>query len=181
MPNDKQSSKPAIITMFAPSFPGTTPAPASVPTSPALAFEPFPRFPSVDDLLRHQSGAQAHPLVRLSDTQPPPQTSLFRGLLGGRADVILQDALVNPERYDQDTLESLRALIGKAQFSEEDEQLLSRALIDFEHGRRPKQPPRPAPTRAPARKKIDFSPMADGREPMADVPGAVQDAYWWLR
>jgi hypothetical protein len=170
------SRKPFNPTESAPDFLG--------PIVPELAPLVFPRFPSVEDLLQHAAGTQPHPLAQLAD--PPPRsepTSLFDGFLGGQLEVLTQDALAHPERYDDHTrgfLDELAAGRKLETLSKGEKELLDRAVMDFAAFRPPKPPPAP-PTQSkkPAPPRERSEPL-DERVPQVEMPGGTLPAYWWV-
>lgn len=183
--NENKSSRPFSATESAPNYLGRIVPKVSL--DPVAPPEPltFPTFPSIDELLKHEAGTQPHPLLKLTDTPPPSPTSLFDGLLGGRPEVLLQDALANPTRYEPATREALAALGGKrsTELTPEDRRILNLATIDYASVR----PRYAAPTKAgvprpPAQKpkSLDQDSLGDGRAPQVETPGGTMSAYWWL-
>ena len=145
----------------------------------------FPRFPTLDQVLEHQSGQSPHPLLQLTETTPPSRpTSLFQGLLGGRLEVLVQDALDHPERYDAATREALADLgAGPRTLSPADHRLLDSATLDYASFRPPQPAPRATSAPKPPPRKpslLDDGDMPDGREPQVETPGGPMSAYWWV-
>jgi hypothetical protein len=140
----------------------------------------------VEDLLLHAAGTQPHPLMRLTETAPPSEpASLFNGFLGGRLDVLTQDATAHPERYDNRTRAFLEELAGGArkleELSSEEKGLLDSAVMDFAAFR----PPKPAPAAKPQKEKKPAllrteNELLDERAPQVDMPSGPMTAYWWL-
>jgi len=147
----------------------------------------FPKFPTVEELLQHEAGTSRHPLLQLTDVPPPPERSLFQDLLGGRLEILTQDALDNPDRYEEGTRSLLTELMNGAkkreQLSPAEQRLLNRATIDFATY----QPEKPKAGVAPPKQKttpkllsldvvMPETPKAEPVDP--DMPAP---AYWWLR
>lgn len=145
----------------------------------------FTQFPSQEQVMDHLSGRAPHPLLQLTETTPPSShASLFQGLLGGQRDVLVQDALDHPERYDEATREALAALGTDArELTPADHKLLDSATLDYAAFRPPRPTPRApsAPKPPPRRPKLlDDGDMPDGREPQVETPGGTMSAYWWV-
>lgn len=151
-----------------------------------LAPPSFPRFPSVEEFLMHAAGTQMHPLLKLTDAAPVEPASLFNGLLGGRLEVLTQDAAAHPDRYDEETRIFLEELDGGArklkELSPADAEMLDRAVMDFASAR-PQN--KPAPTKDPPKSKkpallVEEGELPDERAPQVELPnGNTAAAYWW--
>lgn len=174
--SDNASKQPFDATASTPDY--------RAPIAPALE---LPTFPTLDDILAHQEGTKAHPLVALSDMPTPPPQSIFQGLLGGRTELLVQDALDHPERYDEPMRNALAELGGKkpGELTAAQLQTLNRATLDFA-AYRPKARPAPAAipqSRTPPPKKpklLEGGALEDGREPMVETAGGPMSAYWWV-
>jgi hypothetical protein len=166
-------------------FDATTSAPNF--RAPIAVLPDLPRlnFPSLDQVLVHPSSP--HPLLQLSETPPPSSVSLFQGLLGGRLEVLVQDSIDHPERYDEPTRLMLQELAAGASKLEEltaaERGILDRATMDFA-AYRPPQAPKNAPKPQPPMKKPRLVEAADaledGRAPQVEEPGGTMTPYWWL-
>ena len=176
---DTTPPRPFNATESEPNFLGPIlPEVTQVPTP-----DPFltlPKFPTVEDLL----SGKPHPLIQLSETQPPRDTPLFQALLGGRLEVLQQDALYNPERYDEATRHLLMELsVGsKAMTTLDagDQTTLDRATVDYAQfrppaGKKPKPPSAPRPKAVAVQDEL-----GDGRAPQVETPGGTMSAYWWV-
>jgi hypothetical protein len=153
------------------------------PTGPAPV-----AFPTVQDILQHQAGTQKHPLLQLSETPPPSEpTSLFRGMLGGNVDLLVQDAAAHPEGYEPGELALINELATGArklrELSPAELNVLDRATVGFASYRPPKPAPEkpkpPAPAKRP-RLVEEANELQDGRAPQVETPGGPMTAYWWL-
>jgi hypothetical protein len=106
--------------------------------------------------------------------------------LGGRVDVLAQDALDHPDRYDERTRLLLADLGEKRDYQPNGDELkaLDRATLDFAEARppRPTTPPvLPQNARKPAQRPRELlGGDFDSREPTVEAPGGVLSAYWWL-
>jgi hypothetical protein len=176
-PTEKPSSRPFNATESEPNFLGPITPAVSGPLS----------FPSFDQILRHQAGVAPHPLLQLSDIPPPRTPTLFEGLLGGKLEVLTQDAVDHPDRYDEPTrtlLAELGASVKRLEgLTPADRAALDRATLDFAAYRPPRraQEPvraRPRPARRPA--LLTQEAPSDGRAPQVETPGGVMTPYWWL-
>lgn len=177
--------------MSRPPFDPTTSAPDyRAPIAPEVT-EPlrFPQFPSVEDILRHET--VPHPLVRLSETKPPSDPpTLLEGLLGGDPRAIMRDAEDNPDRYtdrERALLDEIRAgQKAPKTLNAADATLLSQAVYNFAAFRPPKPalPKTATPPFAQKKKPAlmrDEDELLDGREPQVDIPGDPMTAYWWAQ
>lgn len=147
------------------------------------ALEPFPKFPSVEQLLDHQNKVAPHPLLQLTETAPPTSSpSIFQGLLGGRLEILTQDALDHPERYDDATKAALSELAAGTRKVEDAGRLLDSATMDFAAFRAPPARPAPAaPVRLARKPALLDTEMPDSRTPPDELePGNPMSAYWWL-
>ena len=184
-PNDRPSGKPFDATESAPDFLAPITPPELFPTAP-VQFQPFPKFPTLEEMLEHQKG-KPHPLLQLSEVPAPKPSSLFEGLLGGRTEVLLQDALDHPERYDDATRAALEALAARGGVATpEDRKLLDNATLDFAAFRPPRAAPLPVKPKPPAPKPkllSDEDELRDGRaEPEGgEEAGSPLNGYWWVR
>ena len=178
--NETVSRRPFNPAESAPDFLG--PIAPEATAKPSL--DPFPQFPSIQQMLDHQNGVASHPLVQLTETAPPTSSpSIFQGMLGGRLEVLLQDAADHPERYDEATHVMLGELAaGTRKVEDLAPGALDSATMDFAAFRPPPRPPaaaRPAP--APRRPSLLATEMADSRTPPDELePGNPMSAYWWL-
>lgn len=150
----------------------------------------FPKFPTLEQVLLHQRGVQAHPLMELSETKPPSsQSTIFDGMLGGNLDVLAQDVDKNPERYS----DRERAFMDELRTGQKDvkaltlsdAQTLSQMVYNFAAMRPAKsQAPTPAKPPTPKRKKPvlmrDEDELPDARDPQVDIDGEPP-AYWWAQ
>lgn len=181
-PSSSASRKPSSVTQSAPSSHALT-MPA-LPSLPKLMPETFPHFPTVAAILEHQAGRAVHPLVQLSDSMPRMTTSLFQGLLGGRVEVLVQDALDNPERYDEATRTALAELAShKGALTQEQQAMLDNAVLDFAAARPPARTPPVLQRQAPpprGRRSLDDGAMGDSRVPQVETPAGPMPAYWWI-
>lgn len=178
-PTDKPSRTPFDATESSPDFRAPI---ASLPGLEALS------FPTLDQFLKHQAGVAPHPLLQLSDAQPPAKPpSLFEGLLGGKLEVLAQDVAAHPDRYDESTRTLLAEISSSGKGLEgltpADRAALDRATLDFAAYRPPRQAqervrPPTRPVRRPA--LLTHEEPADSRAPQVEAPGGVMTAYWWL-
>jgi hypothetical protein len=177
----KPSRRPFDATESSPDFLGPI-------TPPLTELQPFPQFPTVEQMLEHQYGLKKHPLLQLSESPPPSKpASLFQGLLGGNLDVLVQDVLAHPERYEPQTQQMLwelgagtRALSA---LSPADQAVLDRATLDFAAYRKPQAPPtapKPQPPTRRPRLVEAQNELGDGRAPQVEMPGGPMTPYWWL-
>ena len=173
------AKKPSWLTVSAP-----------VPASPPSGYSPsdpvapvaFQSFPTVDEILEHNTGGAPHPLLQLGTAPPRPSPSLFQGLLGGRLDVLMQDALEHPERYEDTTREALAALGTKKpeDLGPEEHAVLDRATLDFATYRPPAPTPAPKLLAPKKTRLLDFDDaLEDGRAPQVEEPGGALTPYWW--
>lgn len=145
----------------------------------------FAQFPTVQQLLDHESGRQPHPLLQLTEMKPPSEPpSLFDGLMGGQLHVLSQDVLDHPERYDDATQAFITELGERdmATLSPGEKKLLDSAVLDFAAYRPPTAPASPQSKTAARRKKpqlIDDDEMQDAQEMPFDAPSEVA-SFWWL-
>ncbi len=170
------SRKPFDATASVPNFRDPI---AVAPELPSLS------FPSVEQILAHP--VNPHPLLRLADTPPPSSPSLFQGLLGGRLDVLVQDAVDHPERYDEATQLALQELTAGTRKLEAmtpaERSILDRATMDFAAYRPPPAPknaPKPQPPGRKPRLVVAADELEDGRAPQVEEPGGTMTPYWWL-
>ena len=152
-----------------------------VPEKPAA----FPSFPTIQDHLDHTSGVKAHPLMELTEAPPPKQQSLFQEMFGTRTDVLAQDSLEHPDRYDQETAAALAGIAGKRfeTLTPAEHRLLSSAALDYMAAPRQKAPPTPVHKKAPPptpQKMFDGGSLEDSRTPQVEGPGGALPAYWWV-
>lgn len=134
--------------------------------------------------MQDMEGTKPHPLVERLATSPKT-TSLFDGLLGGRAEVLLQDALHDPTRYPEETRALLEMLATGGRTREsmtaEEGRLLDRAVVDFATYKPVMKPvDKPRKVRITAKKPAPMSEPVDSRAPTMDVPGGEMPAYWWV-
>jgi hypothetical protein len=152
------------------------------PIAPRLQLQNLPRLPKAKDFL---GDITAHPFFQF--VAPPPKQptkTLFQELLGGRSEVLEQDALEHPDRYDEPVQVLLQELSTGTKKTESlspvEHELLSRATIDFAtyvpppKAQVPRVPTRPKPTP----QLMDES-FHDGREPQVEPPGGVMTNHWW--
>ena len=144
-------------------------------------FEPFPKFPTVGELI-----AGGHPL-ELVPAPPAQDVGLFTGLLGQRADVLAQHALDNPAVYPDEVKALLEELAqGTRRVGEltlEERRLLDAATLEYATYRAPVPTAKPAQKKAPTPKRpalLDEAELRDGRAPQVEEPGGVMTPYWWL-
>ena len=145
-------------------------------------------FPSFEQLLRHEAGVELHPLVQLSETKPPSNTTVFDSLLGGDLNVLVQDAQKEPERYSSQEKSLLGELAAGQKnvkaLTETDGRLLTQAVMSFATLRLPKPKPPTVKTppvqrrRKPALMTYEDE-LQDGRAPQVEMPGGTMTAYWW--
>ena len=153
-------------------------------TEPVVAFEKFPAFPSLSDLLDPIDSTDPkkspHPLVALSE--PPEQTNpgLFQAFLGNRLEVLADDIQRNPDVYDDDTKALVERLLQRqGEISTQDRLVLDRAVASFALPRAAKQAiVRPQPKGPKPLKTV----------PRGDTPVAGEDflpedlaPYWWAK
>lgn len=184
-PKDSPSLKPFDAAASFPDYRAPILPAESFPSAPAPAA--FPKFPTVQEMLEHEHGLKTHPLLRLAETPPRP-TSLFQGLMGGRLEVLLQDAADHPERYDEVELLMLQELATGTRKLEgmtaAEREVLDRATLDYAAVRPPKDfknapIPKPPAPKKPKLLEADQE-FADGREPLVETAGSVMSPYWWL-
>jgi hypothetical protein len=148
----------------------------------------FPRFPTLQEQLAHLNGTAPHPLMEVGVAPPPPDRSLFQGLLGGRLDVLQQDVQENPDRYDEATRAVFAELSSGAKTVESLDPVarkaLDRATLDFASYRPPRTAARSEPSKPPPAPKkprlLYDGVLEDGRAPQVEEPGGPMTAYWWL-
>ena len=150
-----------------------------------VQFAAFPRFPNVQEILDHQAGVAPNQLMQLTDTpRPASSPSIFQALLGGRVEVLVQDALDNPSRYDADVRAALLGMVSKKpeERTPADLHALNEATLDFAAFRSPRQAPAAAPKPAPVKKPqlMETETPYDNRAPQGEEPGGVMSSYWWL-
>jgi hypothetical protein len=144
-------------------------------------------FPTVQDILQHRAGTQKHPLLQLSETPPPSEpTSLFRGMLGGNVELLVQDAATHPESYEpleQQLLAELATGARKvSELSPAELNVLDRATLGFA-AYRPKTPaekPKPQPPARRPRLVEAANELQDGRAPQVETAGGPMTPFWWL-
>jgi hypothetical protein len=180
-PSDYSSRRPFNPTESAPDFR----APIAVLETPQPLT--FPRFPSVEELLLHATGVQPHPLLKLTETAPPSEPeSLFKGFLGGRLDVLTQDAATNPDRYDEATRIFLEELAGGARKLEAltptEAEILDRAVMDYASVR-PQNKPVKEKERPKEKKPAllrEAGELPDEHTSQVELPDdALDTAPWW--
>jgi hypothetical protein len=149
-----------------------------------IAVLPELSFPSPAQILAHP--VNPHPLLQLTEASPPSRpASLFEGLLGGRVEVLVQDAVDHPERYDEPTRAALQALgaRGAGALSPAEQSVLNQATMDFAAYRPPPTPKNAPKPLAPVKKPrlIEAADeLTDGRAPQVETPGGTMTPYWWL-
>jgi hypothetical protein len=143
----------------------------------------LPRLPKAKDLLF--DGGASHPFFQFvaPPTKAPPKT-LFQELLGGRTEVLQQDALEHPDRYEEPIQELLHNLtVGTKKIetlSQEEQGALNRAVIDFATYKPPPAVPVPkAPYRPKPTPQLMDESFHDGKEPQVEPPGGVLTNHWW--
>lgn len=145
-------------------------------------------FPSFEQLLRHETGEQPHPLMCLTEARPPNDPTIFEGLLGGDLNVLVQDMQKAPERYSSQEKSLLDELASGQKnikaLTETDGRLLSQVVLSFATFSPPKPKPPVAKTPpGPRRQKpalISYEDeLQDGRAPQVEMPGGAMTAYWW--
>lgn len=144
---------------------------AAEETAPKLQLAPysFLRFPNLFELASAEETAEAK--------RPK---GLFEELLGGRSDILFQDAQQHRDRYDETTLALLQDLVtGKRrreELTKEEREMLDQAVCDFasyvppkETKRTPKIEVRQSALKTEAPEHADI-----------DIPAGTPNAYWWL-
>jgi hypothetical protein len=110
----------------------------------------------------------------------PKPTGLFSAMVGD-PDVLYQDLLDNPSRYEEGVSSLLLGLTSGerriSDISKQEMELLDRAVLDLGQPRRDK--PKPKPEVAPKRMAARPTPVAQPPK----VPGSNTDLppYWWLQ
>lgn len=183
----KTTAPPSPPPLFGEQYARRFPA-RSMPEQPT--FDSFPKFPSLQEVAdhHHHHKVAPHPLLRLTEALPKaPAASLFQGLLGGKLDVLQEDALRNPDRYDERTRVLLADMGEKRDYQPTGDELriLDDATLDFASAR-PMHKPGPIlpqemkkPAQQQPRRLFDDREL-DGREPTVETPGGTMSAYWWL-
>jgi hypothetical protein len=147
------------------------------PVAPPV-FQRFPKWPQLP--------------VELSETKPPSEPpSLFKGMLGGNLQTLVQDSTDHPERYDESTQLFLAELAAGTRTLEgmtgEDKAHLDRAVMDYAapRPRAPRPPPPPPRPLARGRAQASSNPYAPGlqddRAPQVETAGGPMSAYWWVQ
>ena len=138
---------------------------------PLLAPAP-PTFPAFSQLVLEDARQRA-----ARETRP---TGLFAELLGD-PQILLQDLLSDPNKYEDGVYSLLLHLVSGqrklADLSQDERNLLNRAVIDFSQARRARPEPGTPP---PSSKEDPISEEIEYHEP-SPFPAGAPDAYWWLR
>lgn len=146
--------------------------------------ENVPKFPRLNDLVDPKTFELVNPPV--APTKRP--TGLFADVLGGRAEVLFQDAQDHPEKYDPRLLPLLIQLLnGKKNANEltSDEcSLLDRATLDFATYVPPRDEKATKVAKAPEVKTASPNPDDDDFEleesDVAPEGDGEPSPYWWL-
>ena len=130
----------------------------------------FPRVPSVEPVALPRFPTFFELLEQPEESVKVP-TGLFQLLLGGRIDILQEDATQNPDKYDETTRALLdQAVHRKGSFTLSELDTLNQATVLFASAstKLPLQKQRPTPRRAPLASKEELPPNAE-----------VQP-FWWL-
>lgn len=129
-----------------------------------------PTFPSLTNCVRESTSIE----------RPKKRKGLFSELIGD-PQIIFQDLLLNPNKYEEGVSELIQDLVSKRKtlerLDEREMQMLDRAVIDYNSpNRRPEQqlraPEKPKEKEEPDEEEIEDNkpiPLIDGLRP-----------YWWL-
>ena len=144
------------------------------------------QVPSVEELSRHLSGEQLHPMLPPPyRPKPPIPVSLVQGMIGGNSDILVDDCARNPGRYSphaQELLSELAAGRSPDTLTPEEQRLLDLAVLDFAAA--PKPVPSPAMQSRPKPRpvKVREEESIERGRPWEDAaPGVEPELYWWLK
>lgn len=128
-------------------------------------------------------------LAQVVTTPPPIQKSgLFQQLLGGQTQVLWQDLLKDPDKYEPEVQQLLQEILSGQKSLQalmpEENQLLDRATLDFAQASKTPQPEKDRPPRSQAGEELpDKAIMREAEEgPPLPIPTGADglDAFWWL-
>lgn len=151
---------------------------------PLPTIEQMAGWPTQKPLLTEmlQQGDQ-HPWNQLTVAAPPKvDNGLFQSIMGGRLEVLLDDAQRNPDRYSAQELELLEQLAsGQAKLQElssGDRRVLDQAAISFTAFKPPRAPA--AAPKPPPKPKVPEL-LQQTQEELPDLEhGLDLPPYWWL-
>jgi hypothetical protein len=139
--------------------------------------------PSIEELARHLSGEQAHPMLVTPSPSPREQGSLLRDLLGGNVEVLLDDYAREPTRYSPEVGELLSSFDGRPpdSLTPAEKQMLNTAVLEFAAAPKPAVP---SAMKKVARKApvLQVEESIERGRPWEDAaPGVEPELYWWMK
>lgn len=133
-----------------------------------------PRFPTFLELVEEDRRAPgASPRVK----------GFFRELLADNVQVLLEDAMLTPEKYGPETMHLLETLAGRkpGDLTEDERRAMDGATLTFatHDSPRPKTTSTPPPVAAETPAAVHQE--SDQPVPGIDIPEGAASPFWWLK